>query len=72
MGTTNTRRYKIEWMAKAIHLFFSKKPKDTINIKKLIAMFALETASTERTGQEIIKLMADAGKIKIKDGEIIR
>lgn len=70
MGSESTRRFKVEWIRDKITQFFDKKPKDTISKSKLIAQFALQTYSTQRTGVEIISLLADTGFIKLK-GDVI-
>lgn len=70
MGTRKTREYKVRWLRQNIRSFFQKKPDQQISRSKLLAQFALDTMSTKRTGQEILKLLADAGEIKINKDTI--
>ena len=71
MGFNNTRRSKIGWIKNIIQSFFSQKKDGIISRDKLIATFALENNSTERTGKEIIKLLEKTGYIKVNGDEII-
>jgi hypothetical protein len=64
------RKKKVEWLKDAISLFFSKKPTGKISRDKLVAEFSLENNSTERTGKEILKILATTGLIKIEGDEI--
>lgn len=68
MGTSTTRRDKVEWMRETINIFFLKKPKGWINKNKLLAEFAFQNLSTKRTGLEILNMLEDSGFIKI-DGD---
>ena len=70
MGTEKTRREKIEWMKNFIAVFFREKPGEVIDRKKLLAMFALENYSSERVGQEILKLLDRTDYIQLEGDEI--
>lgn len=70
MGTQKTRRQKIDWFRQYFKQFFEKYPNDSIIKKKLIAQFAIEHASTKRTGEEILNLFEEAGEIEVNDGKI--
>ena len=72
MGTDKTRREKIEWIKNQIEQFFKKKPEGSISKKKLLAQFALNTASTKRTGAEILELLEDTNEIKIQGDFILK
>jgi hypothetical protein len=50
-----TRQIKIEWLKDTINDFFKSKPKEKIDLKKLVSVFILELNSTERTAKEILK-----------------
>jgi len=64
------RKKKIEWLETAISNFFEAKPQGAISRERLISEFVLVFNSTERTGKEILKALAQAEKIKI-DGDLI-
>jgi hypothetical protein len=61
-----TRQIKIEWLKDTINDFFKSKPKEKIDLKKLVSVFILELNSTERTAKEILKALELSGFIKIE------
>lgn len=56
----------------AINHFFTKKPYESISFKKLVAEFAINQASTERTGRDILKSLSELKIIKINGDEITK
>lgn len=70
MGTAKTRQHKIEWMRKAVETYFNKKPAGTIDKHKLLAEFSIHNNSSERTGDEILRLLEKTNFIKVDDDEI--
>ena len=70
MGTTKSRIDKTKWLRETINTFFHN-TKDPMDVSKLLAAFALENGSTERTGKEILGLLEKVGFVKLKGGHII-
>lgn len=72
MGTNKTRHEKIQYFRDILEKFFSSKPDQAISKSKLVAKFAIDFNSTQRTGNEIITLLSRAGMCKIEGDNIIR
>tara|TARA_R100001530_G_scaffold136178_1_gene115637 strand:- start:333 stop:575 length:243 start_codon:yes stop_codon:yes gene_type:complete len=72
MGTESTRRYKVAWIEEKLGIFFAANPKGAVSKKKLVSAFALETASTQRTGLEIVALLNDSDIINVEGDDITR
>jgi|2_EtaG_2_1085320.scaffolds.fasta_scaffold01252_9 hypothetical protein len=72
MGTTRSRAAKVAWLESTIVSYFEKNPQGVISHSKLLANFALENNSTERTGKEILALLAKVRKFKINGDNIVR
>jgi len=70
MGTSDTRRKKIEWLKDAINSFFREKEGKTISKAKLIGEFAIANNSSQRTGEELLELLKQTGFIKINKDEV--
>jgi len=72
MGTPQTRLNKISWMRGKINWFFDIHPNGSIEKSKLLAEFAIANSSTERTGEEILRLLEKSGEITLKGEEICK
>jgi len=72
MGTQNTRREKIEWLRGHLEMFFTKKPEGSVSREKLLSEFVLATASTWRSGIELLKVIAMIDGYKIEGDEIYK
>lgn len=72
MGSESTRRFKVEWIKDKLDLFFTANPKGIVSKKKLVSAFALETASTQRTGLEIVTLLKDSDIISVEGDNIMK
>jgi hypothetical protein len=70
LGTSETRRKKLEWLKDALNSFFYKKPDSRISKSRIIAEFAVVNNSTTRTGEELVNLLEQTGIIKINGDEI--
>ena len=68
--STKNRQFKINWMQSQLRRFFERNPEETISISRLVASFAIELNSTDKTGREILRQLAEIGFIKIEDGNI--
>jgi hypothetical protein len=69
MGTRLTARSKIEFFEKVFES--ARSQHISLDEKKLIAMFCIKHASTERKAKEIIKMFETAGEIARFNGEIV-
>ena len=72
MGTSYSRRKKIDWLASAIQSFFAKNPKGAISKKKLLFEFVLTQESSLRTGVEILNIVAARDKLNIEGDNITK
>lgn len=70
MGTQRTRESKIGWMEMNINDALARA--DFILIDGLLSAFAYEMKSSKRTGREIIDMLRQMGKIRIKNGMITK
>jgi len=65
------RGFKINWIQAQVKKFFERNPEETISINKIVSAFAIELASTKKTGDEIIKQLAEIGFLKIEGDNIV-
>ena len=62
MGTPGTRRFKIEWIMNRVKS--AESIKEPLDETKLSGAFSIFHGSTERTFQDILKDLENAGTIK--------
>ena len=72
MGTSDTRRAKIEWMQNQISAYFAKYPEGWVSKKKLIATCSMRHACTLETARDILRILEDATFIQVKGDEITK
>ncbi len=69
MGTTGTRRRRIETMRQWAINITKKRPDEVFEIKGFIAKFALENFMTERGARDLFNTFLNAGEFIIENGE---
>ena len=61
MSHQTRRAYKTNWIMARVHV--AEQQKKVLDETKLLAEFCLEFAAAERYAKEILKVLADAGRI---------
>ena len=72
MGTTETRRAKIEWIQNKVGAYLAANPQNYVSKKKLIATCCMVHGCTPATAKELIKILEDATFIQVKGDEITK
>lgn len=72
MGTQQSRRTKIAWFEAYLSKFIQSDEHDYMDKDKLLATFAIDNISTERTAREILNLFIRTGKVKLEGNKILK
>lgn len=72
MGTRKSRSEKIHWIKDKLSYSFNIDPEAHIDKGIFLSEFALDNASTKRTGEDILRDLEKVGSIDIREGKIYK